>query len=73
MICINLTIIIIWELLLSMTRKLLIVGGDSWSNPNEDCYVRYGVKKIWADVVADFPASDPKKLLLDPVVIAVPA
>ena len=47
-------IIIIWELLLSMTRKLLIVGGDSWSNPNEDCYLRYGVKKIWADVVADF-------------------
>lgn len=37
-----------------MTRKLLIVGGDSWSNPTESCYKEYGVNKIWPDVVADF-------------------
>lgn len=36
------------------SRKLLIVGGDSWSNPNESCYIEYGVKKIWPDIVADF-------------------
>lgn len=36
------------------SRKLLIVGGDSWSNPNESCYIEYGVNKIWPDIVADF-------------------
>ena len=36
------------------SKKLLIVGGDSWSNPNEKCYIEYDVKKIWPDIVADF-------------------
>ena len=36
------------------SRKLLIVGGDSWSNPNESCYIEYGVNKIWPNIVADF-------------------
>lgn len=35
-------------------RKLLIVGGDSWSDPNDPCYKEYGVKNIWSDIVADF-------------------
>jgi len=37
-----------------MTRKLLIVGGDSWSDPNDPCYKKHNIRKIWPDVVADF-------------------
>jgi hypothetical protein len=35
-------------------RKLLIVGGDSWSDPNDPCYKEFNVKKIWPEMVADF-------------------
>jgi len=37
-----------------MTKKLLIVGGDSWSHPKEDCYIEHGINKIWPDVVAEY-------------------
>lgn len=37
-----------------MTKKLLICGGDSWSSPNDPCYVEFGVDRIWTDMVADF-------------------
>ena len=36
------------------SRKLLIVGGDSWSDPNDPCYKEYNVRKIWPEIVADF-------------------
>lgn len=36
------------------SRKLLIVGGDSWSDPKENCYIEYGVEKIWPEMAADF-------------------
>jgi hypothetical protein len=35
-------------------RKLLIVGGCSWSNPNEECYHVAGIDKIWPEMVAEF-------------------
>lgn len=37
-----------------MTKNLLIVGGDSWSDPNDPCYKEYNVRKIWPEIVADF-------------------
>jgi hypothetical protein len=36
------------------SKKLLIVGGDSWSDPKDPCYKVWDVKKIWPDVVASF-------------------
>lgn len=35
-------------------RKLLIVGGCSWSNPNEECYRLANIDTIWPDMVAEF-------------------
>mgnify|MGYP003109983389 CR=1 FL=1 len=35
-------------------RKLLIVGGDSWSDPDDPGYREFNVKKIWPEMVADF-------------------
>lgn len=39
---------------LSMTKKLLIAAGDSWTNDKEDCYRDAGMKKVWPDYVAEF-------------------
>ena len=41
-----------------MKDKLLIVGGDSWSDPNEDYYIENGVDKVWANYVAEFLNAD---------------
>jgi hypothetical protein len=35
-------------------KKLLIVGGDSWSNPKENCYQSEGIDIIWPEMVAEF-------------------
>lgn len=37
-----------------MNKKLLVVGGDSWSNPNESCYRDADIDKIWPEMAADF-------------------
>lgn len=36
------------------SRKLLIVGGDSWSNPKESCYKNAGIDTIWPEMAAEF-------------------
>lgn len=35
-------------------KKLLIVGGDSWSNPRETCYRKANIDTIWPEMVAEF-------------------
>lgn len=35
-------------------RTLLIAGGCSWTNDEEDCYKEAGIEKVWPDYVADF-------------------
>lgn len=37
-----------------MTKKLLIAAGDSWTDPNEECYRNLGMTEIWPDYVAKF-------------------
>jgi hypothetical protein len=39
-----------------MKENLLIVGGDSWSDPNEEYYA--DIDKIWPDYVAEFIDAD---------------
>lgn len=36
-----------------MKDKLLIVGGDSWSDPNEDYYIENNIDKVWANYAAE--------------------
>ncbi len=39
---------------LSMTKKLLIAAGDSWTNDTEDCYRAAGMREVWPNYVAKF-------------------